>query len=74
MSHPALVDFEAGTHTLCVCGQSQNGFFCDGSHKGRGVTPFILKLENARTLHLCNCGQTGNKPFCDGSHVNLKEA
>jgi CDGSH-type Zn-finger protein len=52
-------------------GQSKNGVLCDGSHQGLGVTPYILKLENAKTLHLCNCGKTGNKPFCDVSHVNL---
>lgn len=70
MSHPALVSLEAGSHALCVCGRSQNGVFCDGSHKGLGVAPYILKLENVKTLHLCNCGLSGNKPFCDGSHVN----
>ncbi len=33
------------------CGQSKNGVLCDGSHQGLGVTPYILKLENAKTLH-----------------------
>jgi CDGSH-type Zn-finger protein len=37
------------------------------------VTPYILKLDNAKTMHLCNCGHTANKPFCDGSHASLKD-
>ncbi len=73
MSHPALVALEAGTHALCVCGQSQNGVFCDGSHQGSGLTPYILKLDTAKTVALCNCGHSASKPFCDGSHAKINQ-
>ena len=73
MSHPALIALEAGTHALCVCGKSQNGVFCDGSHKGSGQTPYILQLETAKTVALCNCGQSAARPFCDGSHAKIVE-
>jgi len=73
-SHPTVLDLPAGTHSLCTCGLSQNGHFCDGSHQCSGKTPHILKLDAPQTVFACNCGATGNSPFCDGSHTKLSVA
>lgn len=70
-THPTPLTLPAGTHALCTCGLSQSGAFCDGSHKGSGSVPYILKLEQEQTVSLCSCGASANKPFCDGSHLQL---
>ena len=67
-SHPLPLTLQAATHALCSCGLSKNGAFCDGSHRGSGQAPHILKLEEEKSVYICNCGASGNKPFCDGSH------
>ena len=37
---PFKVDVEAGkAYFWCACGRSKNQPFCDGSHKGTGLTP-----------------------------------
>lgn len=55
----------------CACGRSANQPYCDGSHKGTGLSPVVFDAEAGRTLYLCGCRQSGNKPFCDGSHKKL---
>ncbi|WP_225322955.1 CDGSH iron-sulfur domain-containing protein [Synechococcus sp. RSCCF101] len=69
MAHPAALELDAGTHALCICGNSSNGAFCDGSHAGTGLTPHMLKLDAATTIYGCSCGSSNTKPFCDGSHA-----
>ncbi|NRB42953.1 MAG: CDGSH iron-sulfur domain-containing protein, partial [Pseudomonadales bacterium] len=52
----------------CTCGRSQNQPFCDGSHKGTGLTPQAFVAEKTGTAVLCLCKHSGNAPYCDGSH------
>jgi CDGSH-type Zn-finger protein len=68
---PAAVTLEAGTYFWCACGRSSNQPFCDGSHKGTGLTPVSFTIDGKKSVFLCQCKQTRNKPFCDGSHKNL---
>jgi CDGSH-type Zn-finger protein len=35
---------QAGPQWICTCGQSKNGLFCDGSHKGIDFAPLKLNL------------------------------
>ena len=71
-THPARVELEQGTHYLCACGASKNQPFCDGSHKGTGISPTKFEVTEAKkTVSLCNCELTGKRPFCDGSHHKL---
>ena len=69
---PFKVDVEAGkAYFWCACGRSQNQPFCDGSHKGSGLTPQQYKAEETKAVWLCGCKQTRTRPLCDGSHKAL---
>jgi CDGSH-type Zn-finger protein len=41
---------QAGPQWICTCGQSKNGLFCDGSHKGTDFAP--LKLDLTETTEV----------------------
>lgn len=70
---PMKVSLEAGKHFWCACGRSKNQPFCDGSHKGTGISPVAFTMEEAGEKWLCMCKQTKDAPFCDGTHNNLPE-
>lgn len=56
---------------FCTCGRSSHQPFCDGSHKGTGLTPKAFTAEEDGDAFLCQCKQTGNAPFCDGTHAKI---
>ncbi len=69
---PYEVELEAGkTYFWCACGRSATQPFCDGSHKGTGLTPHRFEATATGTVFLCGCKQTGDRPFCDGTHESL---
>ena len=69
---PYQVDVEAGkSYFWCACGRSKNQPFCDGSHKGTGLSPVQFKPEESKTVWLCGCKQTRTRPMCDGTHKSL---
>ena len=55
----------------CACGRSAKGDFCDGSHKGTGLTPKKFTATESQDAYLCMCKQTQNPPFCDGAHKSI---
>jgi len=66
---PFTVDVEAGkTYAWCACGRSRSQPFCDGSHRGTGLTPVTYKAEESKQVYFCGCKSTGSPPLCDGSH------
>ena len=66
---PAKVTLEADKkYAWCSCGLSENQPFCDGHHKGSGMSPHIFSVESEVSKNLCNCKATNNHPFCDVSH------
>ncbi|KAI9333412.1 hypothetical protein BDR26DRAFT_868302, partial [Obelidium mucronatum] len=70
---PYGVDLVAGKdYFYCSCGLSKNQPFCDGSHKGTGLSPVKFKVSEAKKYFLCGCKQTENAPFCDGQHKKEK--
>jgi len=69
---PYKVAVEAGrTYWWCACGRSAKQPFCDGSHKGSGLTPLEYKAAASRDLWFCGCKATKNRPLCDGTHKGL---
>jgi mannose-6-phosphate isomerase-like protein (cupin superfamily)/CDGSH-type Zn-finger protein len=69
---PCLVTLEAGrTYFWCACGRSASQPFCDGSHRGSGITPCKVVASRTEEVLLCGCKQTRGAPFCDGAHTNL---
>ena len=62
---------EPGKKAWCSCGLTKNEPFCDGTHKGSGISPTIVVIEEAKKVAWCTCKQSANGAFCDGSHSKL---
>jgi len=69
---PIVVSEKAGKKCICVCGESKNTPYCDGSHKGTGMKPLLVDIEADRRVAWCACTQSGELPFCDGTHTTLE--
>jgi CDGSH-type Zn-finger protein len=73
-SAPIEVDVVAGQTTWwCACGRSARQPFCDGTHKGTGVTPLKYTADADGAVWFCTCKQTATPPLCDGSHNRIRE-
>ncbi|GGB44158.1 hypothetical protein GCM10011505_26860 [Tistrella bauzanensis] len=71
-AEPYEVVVTAGrTYWWCSCGLSKKQPFCDGTHKGTGLSPLAWKAEEDGTAWFCGCKKTGGHPMCDGSHNGL---
>ncbi|MCH2038466.1 MAG: glutamate synthase-related protein [Rickettsiales bacterium] len=71
---PFAIDVKEGdTKAFCMCGLSQNGPFCDGSHKTTDIKPKVVTFDEDKTVYACGCLQSNNRPYCDGTHKNIKE-
>jgi CDGSH-type Zn-finger protein len=69
---PYGIELEAGkTYYWCSCGRSAKQPFCDGSHKGTGLTPMAYTPETAGKAWLCGCKASAKSPMCDGTHKKL---
>jgi CDGSH-type Zn-finger protein len=69
---PLPVEVEAGkTYFWCACGKSSKQPFCDGSHKGTGLTPVKFTADANKKLFFCGCKASAKAPFCDGTHKDL---
>ena len=69
---PFKIDVKAGDKkAFCKCGQSKNGPYCDGSHKGTGITPEVVQFTENKTVIICGCRTSKNGIYCDGSHKTL---
>ena len=69
---PCALEVEAGkTYYWCACGLSQSQPFCDGAHKGSGMSPKPYTAEKSGTVYFCGCKHSGKGALCDGSHSKL---
>ena len=71
---PFVRQAKAGeTIAFCMCGKSQNGPYCDGSHQGSGIGPKVVTYDKDTEIHVCGCQQSKNRPMCDGTHKSINE-
>lgn len=69
---PYVQDMQPGTYAWCSCGKSAKQPFCDGSHRGTGMTPVRTEITEAKKVAWCGCKHAaGGSAFCDGSHRKL---
>lgn len=69
---PYGVDVEAGKeYWWCACGKSESQPFCDGSHKGTGLSPQQYSATETAKVWFCGCKNTADVPMCDGTHSKL---
>jgi CDGSH-type Zn-finger protein len=69
---PYGVKVEAGReYWWCACGRSKSQPFCDGSHKGTGLSPLQYTPPQSQEVWFCGCKHSAAKPLCDGSHKRL---
>jgi CDGSH-type Zn-finger protein len=69
---PYGITVEAGhEYWWCACGRSKSQPFCDGSHKGTGLSPLQYTASQSQQLWFCGCKHSAAKPLCDGSHKRL---
>jgi len=68
---PYVLTVEPGNYAWCTCGKSAGQPYCDGSHKGTGMTPVVEKITETKTVAWCGCKHTQSPPFCDGAHKKL---
>lgn len=62
---------EPGTRVWCACGRSKSQPYCDGSHKGTGIVPLQVEIQEKKNVAWCGCRLSKTMPFCDGSHKKL---
>ena len=69
---PVPVEVEEGkSYFWCSCGKSANQPFCDGSHKGTGMTPIKFTAPANKKVFFCGCKKSAKSPFCDGTHAKM---
>ncbi len=68
---PIVQKVEPGTYWWCACGRSASQPFCDGSHKGTGLAPKQVRIDEPTTVAWCGCKHSKHMPFCDGTHSTL---
>ena len=47
---PIVLEMEAGKKAWCSCGLSEKEPFCDGKHKGSGMSPIIVTIEENKKI------------------------
>jgi CDGSH iron-sulfur domain-containing protein 3 len=69
---PYNFTIEAGQrYVWCACGRSGKQPFCDGSHRGTGLSPIAFIADKTEEVWFCGCKASGGKPYCDGTHETL---
>lgn len=67
---PYLCEEDGSRKFYCRCGESKNQPYCDGTHKGTGVSPMPVEPKVGKVAW-CGCRKSGNLPYCDGTHARI---
>ena len=59
---------DAGTRWWCACGRSENQPYCDGSHRGSGISPVRVDLASKGEVWYCGSKRAGARPWRDEPH------
>lgn len=70
LPYPVVVE-EGKTYVWCACGLSASQPFCDGKHKGSGLTPIRYTATKNQKVYFCGCKASVNRPLCDGTHGKI---
>ncbi len=71
---PYLIRVDKGDQKVfCMCGLSQNGPYCDGSHSSTNISPKFIKFEKDASIYICGCQKSKNRPYCDNSHKKIQK-
>lgn len=68
---PYVVNEEGGARWWCACGRSERQPYCDGSHRGTGITPVKVDISAPREVWNHGCKRTRTQLWCDGSHEGV---
>jgi CDGSH-type Zn-finger protein len=68
---PIIQKVEPAEYWWCACGRAKTQPFCDGSHKGTGLSPKRVQITEFKSVAWCACKHSKNPPFCDGTHSTL---
>ena len=68
---PFVIDIEPGRYSWCQCGLSKKLPYCDGAHKGSGISPIRVEFTEKKRVAWCGCHRSNAKPYCDGSHKKI---
>ena len=68
---PYVMEMEPGTYWWCACGKSAGQPFCDGSHKGSGISPQKVEIAEKTTVAWCGCKHSKAGHKCDGTHKEI---
>jgi len=69
---PYAVEVEQDkNYSWCSCGKYAKQPFCDGSHKGTGMTPLRYTAPKTQKVYFCGCKHSVNRPLCDGTHGKI---
>ncbi len=68
---PYIMEVSPGKYWWCACGKSSKQPYCDGSHKGSGISPVMEEFSETTRVAWCGCKQSNKGVRCDGTHKQL---
>lgn len=68
---PHSVNEEPGARWWCACGRSAGQPYCDGSHRGTGITPVRVEINKAGAVAHGGCKATGPQAWGDGDQPRV---